>query len=245
MLVNALWWVLPNRKGCLECHTATKAGTLSKYPINVNFNEQIAAIHCAKGLGLYVLSISLTSCVIYRQDSNAITPLPAVPPPHPAAVLHPPPIPAKPVNMAPKDDIIGTTASINVSHTYTTCHASSTSLPIGQSQRHSYSSTQELRPFARPVLWWICTALAAMRCSAFAKSTRATFFAPRPLCQPPVCLLFIRMFESLTNKPCPASNLTPGAATYGHHQTGVDGWWYDHDDTQVMLIEQQESQVGS
>ena len=146
----------------MGCHTAMKAGTLSKYPINVNFNEQIAAIHCAKGLGPYTLSISLMSCVIYRQDSNAITPLPAVPPPPPAAVLHPPPIPAKPVDMAPKDDIIGTTASVDVSHTYTTCHASSTSLPIGQSWRHSYSSTQEPRPFAQPALQQIRTALAAM-----------------------------------------------------------------------------------
>ena len=232
----------------MGCHTATKAGTLSKYMINVNFNEQIAAIHHAKGLGPYVLSISPTSCIIYRQDSNTITPLPAVPPPHPAAVLHPPPIPAKPVNMASKDDIIRTTASVNVSYTYTsntTCHASSTLLPIGQSQRHFYSSTQEPQPFARPALQRICTALAAMRCLAFAKSTGAAFFAPRPLHQPLVRLLFVRTFESLTNKLCPASDLTPGAATNGHHQTGVDGRWYDHDDTQVMLIERQELQVGS
>jgi splicing factor 3A subunit 1 len=32
-------------------HTATKAGTLDKYSTNVNFDEQIAAIHRAKGLG--------------------------------------------------------------------------------------------------------------------------------------------------------------------------------------------------
>ena len=36
-------------------HTATKAGTLDKYSTNVNFDEQIAAIHRAKGLGPYVL----------------------------------------------------------------------------------------------------------------------------------------------------------------------------------------------
>ena len=35
-------------------HTATKAGTLDKYSTNVNFDEQIAAIHRAKGLGPYV-----------------------------------------------------------------------------------------------------------------------------------------------------------------------------------------------
>ena len=32
-------------------HTATKANTLDKYSTNVNFDEQIAAIHRAKGLG--------------------------------------------------------------------------------------------------------------------------------------------------------------------------------------------------
>ena len=36
-------------------HTATKANTLDKYSTNVNFDEQIAAIHRAKGLGPYVL----------------------------------------------------------------------------------------------------------------------------------------------------------------------------------------------
>jgi splicing factor 3A subunit 1 len=40
-------------------HTASKEGTLSKYQTNVNFDEQIAAIHRAKGLGPYVLSICL------------------------------------------------------------------------------------------------------------------------------------------------------------------------------------------
>jgi len=43
-------------------HTATKAGTLDKYSTNVNFDEQIAAIHRAKGLGPYVISRCLTSC---------------------------------------------------------------------------------------------------------------------------------------------------------------------------------------
>jgi len=47
------------------------------------------------------------------------------------------------------NNIIGTTASIDVSHT---CHASSTSLPVGQSQRHSYSSTQEPWPCTQPAL---------------------------------------------------------------------------------------------
>jgi len=44
------------------------------------------------------------------------------------------------------------------------------------------------------------------------------------------------MFESLTNELCLASDLTPGAATNGHHQAGVDGRWYGHDNTQVTLI---------
>jgi splicing factor 3A subunit 1 len=43
-------------------HTATKAGTLDKYSTNVNFDEQIAAIHRAKGLGPYVISNHLTNC---------------------------------------------------------------------------------------------------------------------------------------------------------------------------------------
>jgi len=35
-------------------HTGTKAGTLDKYSTNINFDEQIAAIYCAKRLRLYV-----------------------------------------------------------------------------------------------------------------------------------------------------------------------------------------------
>lgn len=35
-------------------HTASKANTLDKFSSNVNFDEQIAAIHRAKGLGPYV-----------------------------------------------------------------------------------------------------------------------------------------------------------------------------------------------
>lgn len=35
-------------------HTASKENTLNKYQTNVNFDEQIAAIHRAKGLGPYV-----------------------------------------------------------------------------------------------------------------------------------------------------------------------------------------------
>ena len=37
-------------------HTASKANTLDKFSTNVNFDEQIAAIHRAKGLGPCVLS---------------------------------------------------------------------------------------------------------------------------------------------------------------------------------------------
>lgn len=39
-------------------HTASKANTVDKFSTNVNFDEQIAAIHRAKGLGPYVLSPS-------------------------------------------------------------------------------------------------------------------------------------------------------------------------------------------
>lgn len=38
-------------KNVWDGHTATKAGTLDKYSTNVNFEEQIAAIHKAKGVG--------------------------------------------------------------------------------------------------------------------------------------------------------------------------------------------------
>ncbi|KAF5324685.1 hypothetical protein D9611_004360 [Ephemerocybe angulata] len=51
-------------------HTASKAGTLDKFSNNVNFDEQIAAIHRAKGLG--------------PQDSNAIAPSSLPAPPHSA-----------------------------------------------------------------------------------------------------------------------------------------------------------------
>ena len=33
-------------------HTATKVAMMGKFSTNVNFDEQIAAIHRAKGLGL-------------------------------------------------------------------------------------------------------------------------------------------------------------------------------------------------
>lgn len=39
-------------------HTASKANTVDKFSTNVNFDEQIAAIHRAKGLGPYVFSRS-------------------------------------------------------------------------------------------------------------------------------------------------------------------------------------------
>ncbi|KZV70464.1 hypothetical protein PENSPDRAFT_752522 [Peniophora sp. CONT] len=71
-------------KNVWDGHTASKEGTLNKYSTNVNFDEQIAAIHRAKGLG--------------PQDANAIGPgigPAAVPPPMAA----PPPValPSKPV----------------------------------------------------------------------------------------------------------------------------------------------------
>ncbi|KAF8061504.1 Pre-mRNA splicing factor PRP21 like protein-domain-containing protein [Lyophyllum atratum] len=66
-------------------HTASKANTLDKFSTNVNFDEQIAAIHRAKGLG--------------PQDANAIGPGigPAAVPP-PLATLPPAPasLPAPP-----------------------------------------------------------------------------------------------------------------------------------------------------
>lgn len=38
-------------KAVWDGHTASKASTLDKFSTNVNFDEQIAAIHRAKGLG--------------------------------------------------------------------------------------------------------------------------------------------------------------------------------------------------
>ncbi|KAH9001730.1 Pre-mRNA splicing factor PRP21 like protein-domain-containing protein [Lactarius akahatsu] len=72
-------------------HTATKAGTLDKYSTNVNFDEQIAAIHRAKGLG--------------PQEANAIGPGigPAAAPPPLASVPPALPIPPKPVDVVSKD----------------------------------------------------------------------------------------------------------------------------------------------
>ncbi|KAI9457754.1 Pre-mRNA splicing factor PRP21 like protein-domain-containing protein [Lactarius psammicola] len=72
-------------------HTATKAGTLDKYSTNVNFDEQIAAIHRAKGLG--------------PQEANAIGPGigPAAAPPPLAAGPPALPIPPKPVDAVSKD----------------------------------------------------------------------------------------------------------------------------------------------
>jgi splicing factor 3A subunit 1 len=37
-------------------HLASKAGTMDKYQVNVNIDEQIAAIHRAKGVAQYVIS---------------------------------------------------------------------------------------------------------------------------------------------------------------------------------------------
>jgi len=71
-------------KNVWDGHTATKAGTLEKYSSTVNFDEQIAAIHRAKGLG--------------PQEANAIGPGigPAAAPP-PMAVPPPIALPSKPV----------------------------------------------------------------------------------------------------------------------------------------------------
>ncbi|EAU88157.1 pre-mRNA splicing factor [Coprinopsis cinerea okayama7 len=66
-------------------HTASKANTLDKFSTNVNFDEQIAAIHRAKGLG--------------PQDANAIGPgigPAAVPPPLTAVASGSASIPAPP-----------------------------------------------------------------------------------------------------------------------------------------------------
>lgn len=46
-------------------HTASKANTLDKFQTNVNFDEQIAAIHKAKGLGQYVLELTSTLYPFY------------------------------------------------------------------------------------------------------------------------------------------------------------------------------------
>ncbi|KAI6111493.1 Pre-mRNA splicing factor PRP21 like protein-domain-containing protein [Pisolithus thermaeus] len=71
-------------------HTATKVSTMDKYSTNVNFDEQIAAIHRAKGLG--------------PQEPNAIGPGigPAAAPPPPITTLPPPPasLPAPPAQGA-------------------------------------------------------------------------------------------------------------------------------------------------
>lgn len=68
-------------------HTATKVSTMDKYSLNVNFDEQIAAIHRAKGLG--------------PQEANAIGPGigPAAAPPPPMTTLPPAPasLPAPPI----------------------------------------------------------------------------------------------------------------------------------------------------
>ncbi|EKM55687.1 uncharacterized protein PHACADRAFT_256487 [Phanerochaete carnosa HHB-10118-sp] len=68
-------------------HTATKATTMDKFSTNVNFDEQIAAIHRAKGLG--------------PQDANAIGPgIGTAPAPAPLTSLPPAPssLPATPAS---------------------------------------------------------------------------------------------------------------------------------------------------
>lgn len=44
-------------------HTASKEGTISQFQTTVNFEEQIAAIHRAKGLGAYVTGTHLITCI--------------------------------------------------------------------------------------------------------------------------------------------------------------------------------------
>ncbi|KAI0818864.1 Pre-mRNA splicing factor PRP21 like protein-domain-containing protein [Irpex lacteus] len=71
-------------------HTASKANTLDKYSTNVNFDEQIAAIHRAKGLG--------------PQEANAIGPgIGPAAAPAPLATLPPAPasLPAPPIQGTP------------------------------------------------------------------------------------------------------------------------------------------------
>ncbi|KIY51090.1 hypothetical protein FISHEDRAFT_64604 [Fistulina hepatica ATCC 64428] len=71
-------------------HTASKANTLDKYSTNVNFDEQIAAIHRAKGLG--------------PQDANAIGPgigPAAAPAPLTTLPPAPPSLPAPPTAVNP------------------------------------------------------------------------------------------------------------------------------------------------
>ncbi|KIJ44155.1 hypothetical protein M422DRAFT_228832 [Sphaerobolus stellatus SS14] len=63
-------------------HTATKAGTLDKFQSNVNFDEQIAAIHKAKGLGPIDAGIG-------PGIGPSITPTSSLPPP-PASLPMPP-----------------------------------------------------------------------------------------------------------------------------------------------------------
>jgi splicing factor 3A subunit 1 len=91
-------------------HTATKAGTLDKYSTNVNFDEQIAAIHRAKGLGPYVLfsvcrTIAELKFVFCRQEANAIGPGigPAAAPPPLSSVQPALPIPPKPIDAVSND----------------------------------------------------------------------------------------------------------------------------------------------
>lgn len=87
-------------------HTASKANTLDKFSTNVNFDEQIAAIHRSKGLGPYVLFSSSSDATMYAnrvpfsQDANAIGPgIGPAAVPAPLTTLPPPPssLPAPPI----------------------------------------------------------------------------------------------------------------------------------------------------
>jgi splicing factor 3A subunit 1 len=51
-------------------HTASKANTLDKFSTNVNFDEQIAAIHRAKGLGPYVFPLSHLHCSLISDENT-------------------------------------------------------------------------------------------------------------------------------------------------------------------------------
>jgi len=143
-------------------HTATKAGTLDKYSTNVNFDEQIAAIHRAKGLGPYVLSLHLMSYVKLR--SSLQTRFERYWPRHrpcsgaasscPRAASTP--YPSKTCRRGAQrsliyccNNIVGTTACVDVSHTCTTCYASSTPLSgirLGTALRLSASASPRRSP---------------------------------------------------------------------------------------------------
>lgn len=63
-------------------HTASKANTLDKFSTNVNFDEQIAAIHRSKGLGPYVIyctRLISTDFVLFEGNKRMLLGLALVP----------------------------------------------------------------------------------------------------------------------------------------------------------------------